>query len=63
MAYLGDRKHDALSMAVLIACRVETHTHASQFLYSSTTDNAKSVVKAAQMLVQRYEQLLDASKT
>ena len=58
VAYLGDRRHDAYSMALLIASRVEAHTKSSQFLYSSTTDNAKSVVLAAKMLTQRYEMLL-----
>jgi uncharacterized protein (UPF0332 family) len=59
---MGDRRHDALSMALLIASRVESHTLMYQFLYSSTTDNAKSVVKAARMLVQRYNALLQLNQ-
>jgi hypothetical protein len=47
-------------MALLIASRVESHTKPSQFLYASTTDNAKSVVLAAKMLTQRYEMLRGA---
>jgi hypothetical protein len=58
VVHLGVRRHDAYSMALLIASRVESHTLQSQFLYGSCTDNAASVVLAAKMLAQRYEDLI-----
>ena len=48
---LGDRRHTGDTLALEVARRIDSHTSASQFLYGSTTDNAKNVVNAAREVV------------
>ncbi len=52
---VGDYRHDASTLAILIAQRIESHTLPSQFLYGATTDNAKNVVAAAKQIVNELE--------
>ena len=58
---MGSRRHTATEIAKLIAVRVEQHTLPRQFLYGATTDNADNVVRAAKLLVQQYDLLLEVA--
>ena len=59
---LHQRRHDAASLALAIADRVDLHSGDDQMLYGSTTDNAKSVVNASKLILTDYEDLVTRAR-